>query len=183
MDKLGIIDRNRTVFVLIDAQERLVSAMDGGEAMLESANRLVEASKILGIPLIVTEQYPKGLGPTSSRISLPDGTRPVEKVTFSCFGSEDFVQRLRHLGRDTIVVFGTESHICVLKSALDAMREGFHVHVAADAVSSRSGKDRQAGIERMRQSGAFIASSEMILFQLMDKAGSEEFKAISALVK
>ncbi len=183
MDRLGIIDRARTVFVLIDAQEKLLSAMEDGDAVIANANKLVEAAKIMGVPLIVSEQYPKGLGPTSAKISLPDGTRPVEKVSFSCFGSDDFKSRLKHLGRDTLVLFGTEAHICVLKTALDAMKEGLSVHVVSDAVSSRKEADRRAGLKRMRQSGVFIASAEMVLFQLMDKAGSEEFKAVSALVK
>lgn len=183
MDKLGIIDRNRAVFVLVDAQERLLKAMENRDQVISNANKLIEAAKIMGIPLIVSEQYPKGLGSTSPRISLPDATRPIEKISFSCFGSEDFKSRLRHLGRDTLVIFGTEAHICVLKTALDAMKEGLQAHVVSDAVSSRREEDRKAGIDRMRQSGVFIVSSEMALFQLMDEAGSEEFKAVSSLVK
>ncbi|MCI0503485.1 hydrolase [Candidatus Micrarchaeota archaeon] len=183
MDSLGMIDRNRTAFVMVDMQDRLISAMHDGALIVANANRLVESAKILGIPLIVTEQYPKGLGGTSGKIALPQDVAPIEKVSFSCFGSDDFNERLHHLKRDTLVIFGTEAHICVLKTALDARKAGFGTHVVADAVSSRKAIDCIAGIERMRQSGVFIATTEMVLFQLMDRAGSEEFRAVSALIK
>lgn len=183
MDSLGMIERNRTAFIMVDMQERLLSAMHDGAGITANVNKLVESAKILGIPLIVTEQYPKGLGGTSGKVALPQGVIPIEKISFSCFGSDDFIERLHHLKRDTLVIFGTEAHICVLKTALDAKKAGFGAHVVADAVSSRKAQDCSAGIERMRQSGVFIATTEMVLFQLMDKAGSEEFKAVSALIK
>jgi nicotinamidase-related amidase len=183
MDKLGIIDRNRTAFIMVDVQDRLLSAMQGSGALISNVNKLLESAKILGIPLIVTEQYPKGLGGTSAGIALPQDAIPIEKISFSCFGSEDFRERLHHLKRDTIVIFGTEAHICVLKTALDALKEGQEVHVVSDAVSSRKSEDWRLGVERMRQSGAFIATTEMVIFQLIEKAGSEEFKAISKLLK
>jgi len=186
MDKpaeLGIIERNRAVFVLVDIQDRLLDVMHGKEELIQNSNRLVEASKILGIPLIVSEQYPKGLGPTSARIPLPSDTRPIEKASFSCFGSDEFIERLHHMGKDTLIIFGTEAHICVLKTALDALGKGLQAHVVADAVSSRKASDKQYALDRMRQSGVFIVSAEMALFQLMDKAGSEEFKSVSALIK
>lgn len=183
MDRLGIIDRNRTAFIMVDVQDRLLTAMQENTALIANVNRLVESAKILGIPLIVTEQYPKGLGGTSAGIALPQDAIPIEKISFSCFGSDDFRERLHHLKRDTLVIFGTEAHICVLKTALDALKEGHVVHVVSDAISSRKTGDWRLGVERMRQAGAFIVSTEMVIFQLIDKAGSEEFKAISRLLK
>jgi len=183
MNKLGIIDRKRTVFALVDIQKKTLNAIAEPQIVVSNSNKLVESSKILGIPLIISEQYPKGLGATSGLIALPGGARPIEKVSFSCFGCSDFKESLKHLGKDTIVLFGVEAHICILKTALDALAEGYEVHVVADAVSSRNLHDKALALERMRQSGVFIASTEMVLFQLMDVAGTEEFKAISRLVK
>lgn len=183
MDGRGVINRNGTVFVMVDVQERMLNAIDGPEALLANCRRLVDASKILGIPLLVTEQYPKGLGSTVGGITLPEGTKAMEKLSFSCLGCDGFAEALERTGRKTIVLFGIEAHICILKTALDALEKGYEVHVAADATASRSPHNRELGIERMRQSGAFIASTEIVLFQLMDAAGTDEFKKISQLVK
>lgn len=183
MDRLGILERKEAVFVMVDMQDKLLDAMHGKEELIQNANKLLKASEILGIPLLVTEQYPEGLGKTSGSLSLPPGTKPIKKMSFSCFAAEDFAAGLHALEKTAPVIFGTEAHICVLKTALDGLRKGMQVHVAADAVSSRRERDRDFGLERMRQSGVFVSPAETILFQLMDKAGSEEFKAVSRLIK
>ena len=183
MNKLGVIDRKKTVFVLVDIQDKFIPVIKDIEKIISNSNILVKASEILNIPLIVTEQYPKGLGRTYEKISLPSKKYPIEKVSFSCFDSDEFVKKIKELKVDSIVLFGIEAHVCILKTALDALKNNLEVHVVADAISSRTAENKSIAIERMRQSGVFIVSTEMILFQLLDKAGTEEFKLISNLVK
>ncbi|MEA3343118.1 MAG: hydrolase [archaeon] len=183
MDTLGIIKKENTAFVLVDIQERFIPVIDNIEQVISNANTLVDVSKILNIHLIVTEQYPKGLGKTSDKISLPDNIKTIEKLSFSCFGSEEFVQEIKELKINTIILFGIEAHVCILKTALEAIKNGMAVHVVADAVSSRTSENKNIALERMKQSNVFIVSTEMIIFQLLGKAGTEEFKSISKLIK
>ena len=183
MDKLGIIEKEKTVFVLVDAQEKLVPVMSDAEKIIKNINILVKASKILNVSLIVTEQYPKGLGKTVDKIILPEKKYLIEKMHFSCFGSDEFVKKMKELGSRSIVLFGIEAHVCILKTALDGLKSDFQVHVVADAVSSRTEENKNLAFERMKQSGAFVSSTEMILFQLIDKAGTDEFRELSRLIK
>lgn len=183
MNKLGIIDKEKTVFVLVDIQEKFIPVIKDVNKVISNSNILAKSSEILNIPLIVTEQYPKGLGNTSERISLPDKNYLIEKISFSCFGSEEFVKKIEELNIDSIVLFGIEAHVCILKTALDALKNNLDVYVVADAISSRTVENKAIGIERMRQSGVFIVSTETLLFQLLEKAGTEEFKSISKLLK
>jgi len=179
---LGIIKRDDTAFVLIDIQEKFLPVIYDIQGVIDSANRLVQGALILNIPLLVTEQYPKGLGRTVEGIEFGN-QEIIEKIAFDCFGCDEFVNKINHLNRKSLVIFGIEAHVCVLKTSLEALNRGYEVHLVADAVSSRTQRNRDIAIERMRQSGAFIASTEVILFQLMDRAGTDEFKAISRLVK
>lgn len=183
MNKLGIINRETTAFVLVDIQDKFIPVIHNIEEVISNANILTKSAEILKIPLIVTEQYPKGLGHTSKKIYIPNKSRIFEKMSFSCFGNEKFVEEIKKLCIKSIVLFGIEAHVCVLKTALDALKNNYEVHVVGDAISSRKYENKVLAIERMRQSGAFIASTEMILFQLMDVAGTEEFKLISKLIK
>ena len=182
-DKIGIIEREKTVFVLIDVQEKFVPAMAEVEKIIKNINILVKASEILNIPLIITEQYPKGLGKTVDKIILPNKKTLIEKVHFSCFGSEEFDEKIKELGAEYIILFGVEAHVCILKTALDALKNSLQVHVVADAVTSRTTENKNLALQRLKQSGVFIASTEMVLFQLLEKAGTDEFKEISKLVK
>ena len=181
--KHGIPKRHEVAFILIDIQERFLPVIHNIEAVIENTNRLVGGASILDIPLVVTEQYPKGLGPTVDGIHLDEGQEIIEKISFDCFGCHDFTRKLEETGARTLVIFGIESHVCVLKTALKAIALGYEVHVVADAVSSRTQENKILALERLRQSGVFVVSTEMILFQLMDRAGTDEFKAISRLVK
>ena len=182
-DQLQTIDRKKTAFVLVDIQEKFVPVIKDADEVIKNSNILTKASDILKIPLIVTEQYPRGLGHTSKKINLPDKKIFIEKINFSCFGSKEFVKKIKELRIDSIILFGVEAHVCIFKTALDALKNNIDVYVIADAVSSRTIKNKSIAIEWMRESGAFIASTEMILFQLLDKAGTEEFKLISKLIK
>jgi nicotinamidase-related amidase len=183
MDTLGIIGRNKTAFVLVDIQEKFIPVIDGIEQVISNANILVKAAGILKVPLIVTEQYPKGLGKTSNKVTFLQHAHLIEKVEFSCFACEEFARKIRELKINSIVLFGIEAHVCILQTALDALSNELETHVVSDAIASRTQDNKKIAIERMRQSGVFIVSTEMILFQLLGKAGGEEFNLISSLIK
>lgn len=184
MNQLGLINRDDTVFVMVDIQEQFVPVISDMEQVISNANILLKIAKILNIPLIVTEQYPQGLGHTTEQLQLPPALRDqvIEKISFSCFDSDAFVARLDDLERSTLVLFGIEAHVCILKTALHGLKKGFDVHVIADATSSRELENKTLALDRMRQSGVFIASTEMILFQLQKVAGTDEFKKLNKLI-
>ena len=181
--RIGIPKRDETAFVLIDIQERFLPVIHNIDTVIGNANKLVSAASILNVPLLVTEQYPKGLGRTVDEIKLDAGQEIMEKTSFDCFGCDDFARRLGEMNVKSLVIFGVEAHVCVLKTALEAVARNYEIHVVADAVSSRTQENKTLALERLRQSGVFVVSTEMILFQLMDRAGTDEFKAISRLVK
>ena len=181
--KLGILKRDEVAFVLVDIQEKFVPVIHNIETVIDNANRLVRGASILKIPLIVTEQYPKGLGRTVDDIGLDEEQEIIEKVSFDCFGCDGFTRKLEELKVSSLVIFGIEAHVCVLKTALEAVARNYEAHVVADAVSSRTEENKILALERLRQSSVFIVSTEMLLFQLMDRAGTDEFKAISRLIK
>ena len=183
MNNLGLLNRNKTAFMVIDIQERLIPVINNKEELFKNTNYLIKGAEILSIPLIVTEQYPKGLGHTCKEVELPASQEVIEKMCFSCMLSDEVNRRLKSLNIEILVLSGVEAHICVLKTALDALKNGYEVHVAADAVSTRIPGNKPLALERMRQSGVFIASTEMVLFQLMDQSGTDEFKQISKLIK
>lgn len=183
MDKY-LLDRNDAVLVIVDVQERLSAVMAQREKVVVNCLHLVEGADLLGLPLIVTEQYPKGLGPTVTelreKVTLYD---PVEKITFDCCRESSFSRRLLETGRKKVILAGMETHVCVLQTALGLMKEGYSVHVAEDAVCSRAKENFRAGLEFMRDAGAVISCTETVLFQLLERAGTSEFKAISAIIK
>ena len=183
MNNLGIINKKNVAFILIDIQDKFIPVIDKIDQVIKNANILIDVSKILNIPLIVTEQYPRGLGKTSNKLRLPNNIKPIDKLSFSCFGSDKFVKQLKKDNIKSIVIFGIESHVCILNTALDAKNAGIDVHVVVDAVSSRTSENKHNAIERMKQSNIFIVSTEMIIFQLMKKSGTKEFKLISKLIK
>lgn len=181
--KTGKIKCESTAIVIVDIQEGLIPVIPHGEKILTNASRVIKGAGILKIPVIVTEQYPKGLKHSCKEIGLPPDQKIIEKTSFSCFLSDDFDRLLAGLNVKSLVIAGIESHICVLKTALDALEKGFEVHIVADAIGSRTFENKAIAIDRMRQSGAFISSTEMVLFQLMDHSKTDEFKQISALIK
>lgn len=152
------------------------------EMVFKNTNILLQGAEILGLPFIVTEQYPKGLGKTCPEIILPPNSQPIEKMCFSCMQSQDFLNQLKPNYKN-LILCGVETHICVLKTALDAINADFKVHIVADAASSRSEHNKQLALERIKQVGGFITSTEMILFMLINEAGNDTFKAISKLIK
>jgi nicotinamidase-related amidase len=174
-----------SVLVVVDVQDRLAAVMEGRERVVQRTKLLIEGAKILGLPIILTEQYPKGLGPTVSEIRevLPPEVRPVEKLHFSCCGEPAFMDALKKTGRTKVLLAGMETHICVLQTTLCLIAAGYTVHVVSDAVCSRKRSDYEVGLGIAREAGAVVTSAETVLFQLLKKAGTEEFKSISKLVK
>jgi nicotinamidase-related amidase len=179
-----ILEKNNAVLVIVDIQERLAPAMNKRQKVSDNCIHLIEAAKLLNIPVVVTEQYSKGLGPTISEIkdALPD-YEPLEKVTFDCCRGEGFLGKVASLNKKQIILTGMETHVCVLQTCLSLLKEGYTVHLVGDAVCSRKKEDYLAGREMMRDAGAVINCTETVLFQLLEKAGTPEFKAISKRIK
>lgn len=174
--------RDDAVLVMVDLQERLLAAMERKEEVVAAAGRLLQGCGILGVPVVVTEQYPKGLGPTVPELQGISST-VVEKITFDCCGEESFLQALNGPKRRQVILCGSETHICVLQTCLSLLDEGHDVHVVTDAVCSRKDLDRDSALSTMRQAGAVVSSVETVLFQLVGRAGTAEFKEISAIVR
>ena len=179
-----ILDISRTALVVIDLQEAFRSAIPEFPQVVSRASMAVRGFQVLNVPVIVTEQYPKGLGRTAEEIlySLPDDFEPVEKISFSsCVDA--FLGKLNEHGAKQIVLCGLETHICVSQTAHDLLAHDFEVHVLTDAVGSRYKEDREAGLKKMFQNGVAPASVEMSLFELMRDAKHEQFKEIQSLIK
>jgi nicotinamidase-related amidase len=176
-----------SVLVVVDVQERLVAAMrpEDKERVERNVPILLRAADLVGVPVLVTEQYPKGLGHTIGPVkdAVPQGTAIVEKVVFSCGRSDEFRSLLEQTGRRTVILTGMETHVCVLQTAFDLVDRGYSVHVASDAVCSRTRENREVGLDLLRQKGAAITSTETVAFQWVGQAGTDTFKAISKLVK
>ncbi|MGB4599106.1 MAG: hydrolase [Trichlorobacter sp.] len=180
------LSAEQSVLVVIDVQERLCKAMDEQvlRQLTDNTNVLLEAAAELQIPVAVTEQYLKGLGPTVPALAEKLGTSPRhEKMAFSCCGCTDFVEQLRASGRRQIVITGMETHVCVLQTVLELLDAGYLVQVVRDAVMSRSRRNWDTALEEMRQAGAVITCTESVLFQWLRVAGTEPFKKLSKLVK
>jgi nicotinamidase-related amidase len=176
--------RSRAGLVVIDIQERLWPAMFERERVLQNAVRLVRGAAALRVPIFVTEQYRKGIGPTLPELATAiPAFAPLEKLTFSASAVPGFTETLRHRGVTDAILCGIEAHVCVCQTCLDLLDAGLRPIVVADAVSSRTAENHRYGVERMRAAGAVIASTEMVLFELLERAGTEEFKQILALVK
>jgi nicotinamidase-related amidase len=186
-DRHALPTTDDTALVVIDFQGSLFSTMEHkvGQRTLTKTILLIESAKILGLPIIVTEQYPRGLGLTMDevRAALGDAYRPLEKVSFSLMGDEAIAKDVRALGRRNFILCGMETHVCVTQSALDLIDEGFVPYVAADAVCSRERIDWEAGLSVMEGAGAEITTAETVIFALFKKAGTPEFKAFSKLLK
>jgi len=186
----GAIERptkTDSALIIIDIQEALFSAMkkEVADLVLKNTLALIEASKTFEIPVLITEQYPKGLGMTLPAIikSLGDRYRPREKLSFSIMGEAEIRNAVSLLGKRHLLICGIETHVCVLQSVYDLLESGYIPHVIVDAVSSRKKLDWEMGLESARDAGAILTTAEAALFLLLERAGTQEFKAISKLVK
>ena len=180
-----VLHPERTAIVVVDLQERLLPAVADQERVVRNSVLLLRLAEVLALPVVLTTQYARGLGPTvPSVLEAAPGAVPLDKVSFGCFGSPEFLERLAALpGRDQLVVAGVESHICVAQTVLGARERGYAVHVASDATSSRTEENRAVGIDRMARAGAVISSTEMAVYELLGRSDGAAFKRMLPLLK
>ena len=175
------LDRARAALVVVDVQEAFRPAVLGFDEVAANVAVLVRGARVLGLPVLVTEQYPQGLGRTVPEVAGHlDGIEPIEKVCFSAAQAEGFAGAL---DRDQVLLCGIEAHVCVNQTAEDLLADGREVHVAQDAVTSRTAANRDLGLHKMERSGAIVTSVETALFELLGRAGTPEFKEVQALIK
>lgn len=180
------LDPEQCALIVVDIQEKLLPPIWEKERLVRNAQLLIRLAGILKVPALVTTQYNKGLGNTVPEVAslLPD-TPTIDKLMFSCFGSDVFCGLLKRLPgqRTTVLLCGMETHICVMQTALGALREGYLVHVASDAVSSRTELNWRIGLERMRAAGAILSSTEMMIYELLRSSGAPAFKELLPYLK
>lgn len=186
MNKYRITSQN-SLFLLIDVQTNLAAAMkkDIFENTEKNINIIIQSCKALGIPILITEQYRKGLGPTIASIqdNLGELYKPLEKLSFSCCRESSIQEILNKSNKKYIAIAGVEAHVCVLQTALDLLEEDYFVHVVSDAVCSRFKHDWDRSLIYAQCAGAVVTTTEILIFQLLQKAGTQEFKSVSPLFK
>ena len=178
------LTRTKAGLVVVDVQERLLPAIFEQQRVVQNTVRLIQGGTVLQVPIFATEQYRKGLGPTVPEVAATiPGFAPMEKLAFSACGAAGFIPALKKKKVSQAILCGIEAHVCVSQTCLDLLEKGFRVFVVADAVSSRTPENYRIGLDRMRAAGAVIVSTEMVLFELLEQAGTAEFKQILNLVK
>ena len=178
------LTRTRAGLVVVDVQQRLLPAIFEKERVVQNVLRLIQGAAILKVPVFATEQYRKGLGPTVPEVAAAiSGFAPMEKLAFSACGAAGFLTALEKTKVSQAILCGIETHVCVSQTCLDLLEKGASVFVVSDAVSSRTPENYRSGLDRMRAAGAVIVSTETALFELLERAGTEEFKQVLALVK
>ena len=176
----GRLEADRTTLIVVDVQEAFRKAIPDFERIAKATATLIEGAEAIGIPVVITEQYPKGLGETVPEVAehLPEGVEPLEKVVFAASEAEGFDLE----GRDQALVCGIETHVCVNQTALDLLASGVDVQVAVDAVGSRTDENKGVGLQKMERAGATLTSVETALFELLGRAGTDEFKQVQRLI-
>lgn len=179
-----ILKKESAALVIIDIQERILGAMSHPDRVVENTLKLIKGFKTLNLPIFYTEQYPKGLGETAKALQEElQGLTAIQKLSFSCFGADGFFQRLKDNNITQVVIAGIESHVCVMQTVLDLKANSFQVNVCADAVSSRKEIDYNTALRRMEVNEVEVTTTESVLFELLNVCGTDEFKAISKIVK
>lgn len=179
-----ILDKSKTALLIIDIQEKILSVMQNPESIVSNTIKLIKGFKILGSPILITEQYPKGLGPTQKDIANELGDiRIFQKMSFSGICAENLFPELRGKNIKQVVIAGIEAHVCVQQTALDLIANNFQVNLAVDAVSSRKKIDYETAIGRMRKHSIEITTTESVLFEMLRESGTNEFKQISKIIK
>jgi len=179
-----LICADQSVLIVVDLQERLVPAVEAPDTTVRNAGILIQAAKRLDVPVVVSEQYPKGLGPTVPELrNLTDGCQVFDKTDFSCADDAAIEKAINDIGRRQMIIAGTEAHVCVLQTAGRLLERGFEVFVVADAASSRAAADRDLAFQRLSAAGAALVSTEMVVFEWLGRAGTPEFKDLQALIK
>lgn len=181
---MKLLKRRNTALLLIDAQEKLMQVMGQRQRTAENINKLLQLAQLFNLPIMVTEQYPKWLGPTLPELkqSLPIYA-PIEKLHFNCCEVDTFNTQLDSIDLQNIIIAGVESHICVFQTCVSLVNKGYTIHVPQDAVDSRTSENWQVGLDLMQQAGAVITSTETVIYQILEKAGTKAFKAMLKLVK
>ena len=182
---MNLLRPERAVVVAIDLQERLLRAVVDGPRIVKNTVLILRLAEVLGIPVMITTQYRKGLGETVAAVrDAAPSTDPVDKASFGCFLDDGFLQRLNELGpRDQLVVTGVESHICVAQTVLGALEKSYQAHVVSDAVGSRTDANREVGLRRMERAGALISSAEMCVYELLGRSDTAAFKKMLPYLK
>jgi nicotinamidase-related amidase len=183
-----LLARDKSQLLIVDVQQKLLGAISGKDKVVEACVRLVRAARLLDVPITISEQYPQGLGPTVDPIreAFANNGFVVDKVEFSCLKNDALRERLHELrrkGRPQVVVGGIEAHVCVLQTAIDLEAQGFESFVVADAIGSRDKASAKRAVLRLLKSGADVVDSEMVLFEWLERAGTQEFKELQALIK
>ena len=179
-----MLTTDNSVLLVIDVQEKVFRAINQKERLLDNLQRLIKGIKVLEIPILLTEQYPQGLGTTIPEIAqLLLDSKPIPKICFSCCGDAGFLQELKKLNRKQVLIAGIESHVCVYQTDADLFAADYEVYTVSDAIFSRTDQNRDIGLKMMTQLGAKLTSTEAALFELLKVAKSDKFKAISQIVK
>ena len=187
----GLVERGRFVLVIIDVQERLAAVMSDRDRLLVRVPQLVRLASLLGVPIIVTRQYPRGLGDTepiiAAAVSAAEATGAavsyVDKTSFCACGEPEFLSALEATGRDQVIIAGMETHICVVQTALELLNQGHRVQVVADATCSRDPKIHEVALDRLRSAGIVVTATESVLYEGVGVADSDEFRALLEIVK
>lgn len=186
-NRAGLLSAEHSLLLIVDLQGRLLAAMPPAEAqdVLDNTVVMLRAAALLDVPVLLTEQYPKGLGHTVEAVglALPEAAGCFEKSAFSCCGSAEFNQALRAGGKRQVVMAGQEAHVCVLQTAFDLQQQGFEVFVVEDAVCSRAVRHKESALWRMRQAGVGVVCHESVLFEWLRDARHPQFKSVSALLR
>ena len=179
------LDAEKAVLVVIDVQERLVPAMpeDIYLRLRNTVAMLVEVAGLLGLPVVTTEQYPKGIGHTVPELAAACNETVIEKVSFGCCGEATFLEALKNTGRTQVLITGMEAHVCVYQTVLGLLEDGYYVHLIRDAICSRNKTDYLAGVANAGQAGAVVTTAETVMFQMLRESTHEQFRAVSKLVK
>jgi len=179
-----MLTTDNSVLLVIDVQEKVFRAINQKERLLDNLQRLIKGIKVLEIPILLTEQYPQGLGTTIPEIAqLLLDSKPIPKICFSCCGDAGFLQELKKLNRKQVLIAGIESHVCVYQTAADLIVADYEVYAISDTIFSRTDQNRDIGLNMMTQLGAKLTSTEAALFELLKVAKGDKFKAISQIVK
>jgi nicotinamidase-related amidase len=179
-----LLSAEHSQVLIVDVQERLLPVMNAPDQVVRGCSILLESARTLGIPISVSEQYPRGIGPTVEPLAaLADRSHIYDKLHFSCAGDAAINERIRSADRNTVIIGGIEAHVCVLQTALDLQASGLQVAVVADATSSRAARNAQFALKRMAAHGVDIVTTEMVVFEWLRVAGTDAFRTLSRLIK
>jgi len=180
-----MLEAQNTAVVLIDIQERLVGMLNKSDVVVKQTSTLLNGTNIMGIPAIITEQYPKGLGETVPEVknAINANNIIIEKTTFSAFQTPEFAEKIKSLGKKNIIIGGIETHVCVYQTVCDLINEGFNVVVVKDGCASRAKESFKTGLDLMKDAGAKLSNVETVLFELLKSSKNPYFKSVQALIK